>query len=351
MGEVEYGALGERSGALLVRATAPFAQEDVGRSWRLLLVTLTVVLFLHASLFVLSSSAWWAMPLASVALGLVYIRLFIFYHDGMHGAILRRQRLARPIFVGIGYLILAVTSVWQETHDYHHRHNARVIGSSIGSYPVVTLKMWRRMSEEQRKLYLSLRHPMTMIFGYLTVFMVGMTVSPFRRNPRDHWQAPASVVLHLLWLGTWWWLFGFWVAFFAIVFPLFIACGVGSYLFYAQHNFPDVRYFERREWSFDQAAIRSSSMFDMPGWMHWFTGNIGYHHIHHLNHRIPFYRLPEAYAAIPELRSPGRVTWRPSSIRACLSLAVWSGEDERMITYHELRERAPETFASAGVRS
>lgn len=335
-----------RSGPRLVRATMPFARENVALSWAHLSVTLSIVVGLHAALFWLNSRAAWAMPLVSVAIGLIYVRLFIFFHDYLHGAIFRRQWLAKPFMTAIGYLILAVTSVWQETHDYHHRHNARVIGSSIGSYPVVTVKMWKRMSPEQRKGYLTLRNPVTIIMGYLTVFMVGMSASPFKRNPKAHWQAPVAVVVHLLWIATWAVFFGWKLALCAVVLPLFISCALGSYLFFAQHNFPDVKYFERREWTFDQAAIRSSSMFEMPKFLHWLTGNIGYHHIHHLNHRIPFYRLPEVYKAIPELQSPGRVSWRPSSIRACLALAVWDPELGRMITYEELRERAPETFTA-----
>lgn len=333
-----------RSGPRLVRATMPFAKENVALSWLHLAVTLSIVFGLHASMFWLNANAAWAMPLVGIGLGLIYIRLFIFFHDYCHGAIFYRQPLAAPIMAGVGYLILAVTSVWKETHDYHHRHNARVIGSSIGSYPVVTVKMWKRMSEEQRKGYLTLRNPITILLGYFTVFMIGMSISPFKRNPKEHWQAPVAVLVHLAWIATWMYFFGWKMALCAVVLPIAFACAVGSYLFFAQHNFPTVQYFERRQWTFDQAAIRSSSMFEMPKFLHWLTGNIGYHHIHHLNHRIPFYRLPEAYAAVPELQSPGRVSWRPSSIRACLQLAVWDGDEGRMITYKELKERAPETF-------
>jgi omega-6 fatty acid desaturase (delta-12 desaturase) len=77
-------------------------------------------------------------------------------------------------------------------------------------------------------------------------------------------------------------------------------------------------------------------MFEMSAVLHWFTGNIGYHHIHHLNHRIPFYRLPEAMAAIPELQAPGRTSWKPRDVMACLQLAVWDPEQDRMLTYREL---------------
>lgn len=334
------GAL--RTGPRLVRATTPYTRENIGYSWLLLTQTLAVVLGLHVALYFAPT---WLKPFLGAAAGLVYVRLFIFYHDYLHGAQLRRSRLAAVVMGGVGYLVLAVTSVWRESHDYHHRHNARVIGSAIGSYPVVTLKMWKRMSKDQRRAYLTLRHPLNIALGYLTVFMIGMSVSPFRRSPKDHWQAPVAVLVHFAFFITWGLVFGWWMAFCAVVIPSFVSTAMGSYLFFAQHNFPGVRYFERREWTFDEAALRSSSMFDMPKWMHWATGNIGFHHIHHLNHRIPFYRLPEAFAAIPELQQPGRTSWRPSDIRACLELAVWDGEEGRMITYKELRERAPETFA------
>lgn len=341
----ERSRVGEsRMGPRLVRATTPFTHENVAHTWSLLAVTMMVVAALHVGVLVMDRVAPWAMLPLGVLTGLVYVRLFIFYHDFLHGALFRRQPLARWVLGGVGYLILAVTSVWQETHDYHHRHNARVIGSSIGSYPVVTVKMWMRMNATQRRQYRLTRNPVVMALGYLTVFMVGMSASPFRRSPKTHWQAPFAVLVHLAWIATWTVLFGWKAAVCAIVVPMFVACGLGSYLFYAQHNFPEVRYFERREWTFDQAALRSSSMFEMPRWMHWLTGNIGYHHIHHLNHRIPFYRLPEAYAAIPELQIPGRVSWRPSSIRACLALAVWDPERQKMMTWQELRAHAPETF-------
>ena len=77
-------------------------------------------------------------------------------------------------------------------------------------------------------------------------------------------------------------------------------------------------------------------MFDMGPVGHWLTGNIGYHHVHHLNHRIPFYRLPEAMAAIPELQNPGRTSWHPREVMGCLRLALWDPEQERMLSFKEV---------------
>lgn len=327
------------SGPRLVRATRRYAVENVGRSRWLLVQTLVVLGVLHAGIFLAPA---WAKPLLSVVAGGVYVRLFIFYHDFLHGAQLTTSWWTRLLMHGVGYLMLTTASVWRQTHDFHHRCNARVIGSGIGSFPVVTRKMWQKMSVKERRLYRALRHPITIFFGYITVFMVGMSIAPFRRDPKTHWQALLALILHvaaIVGVGLW---FGWWQAFCTVVLPLWVSMAAGSYLFYVQHNFPDVTYFERRAWRFDQAAVRSSSMFDMPGWAHWLTGNIGYHHIHHLNHRIPFYRLPDAYDGIEALQDPGRTTWRLRDIRACLSLAVWDAERARMITYEELRAYAAE---------
>jgi omega-6 fatty acid desaturase (delta-12 desaturase) len=113
-----------------------------------------------------------------------------------------------------------------------------------------------------------------------------------------------------------------------------IASILGAYLFYAQHNFPSVDLCEKSEWNYCYAALRSSSFMDTTRLMHWITGNIGYHHVHHLNARIPFYRLPETMAALPELQSPGRTALNPKAIRACFRLKLWDESKRRMVSFN-----------------
>jgi omega-6 fatty acid desaturase (delta-12 desaturase) len=112
--------------------------------------------------------------------------------------------------------------------------------------------------------------------------------------------------------------------------PHFIACAVGSYMFYAQHNFPDVSFNDAAGWTYEKAAMESSSFMRTNRIMAWFTGNIGYHHIHHLNARIPFYRLPEVLKKIPELQTPKTTSLNPMDIIRCLRLKVWDVESQRM---------------------
>ena len=322
-----------RDGAELNRATKPFVAEDRAKTWRLLLTTLAVIGALHATTIL---APWLALKLASsVLVGLVYVRLFIFFHDYMHGAIGRDSRAMSVVMSVVGFLIMTVKSVWKETHNYHHKHNSKLIGSSIGSYPLLTTRMYKVLPKQKRVAYRIARHPLTISLGYIPVFMIGMTLSPFFRDKKRHWGGPIALVLHLAGVALSVWALGWTTGLLVTVLPVATVTGVGAYLFYAQHNFPDMQLKGRRDWDYTYAALHSSSMFDMGPIGHWLTGNIGYHHVHHLNHRIPFYRLPEAMAAIPELQNPGRTTWKPKDVWACLSLALWDPEQERMISFRE----------------
>lgn len=322
-----------RTGPELVRASNAFAREDGARTWRLL----AVALLAYAAAFATAAFAPW-LPVrlvAAVVAGLVIVRLFIFYHDYLHGAVLQQSLAGKLIMHAVGYWTLNGPSVWKQTHDYHHKHTAKIVGASIGSFPVVTLDMWRILTPAQKRAYRLVRHPLNMVFGYFTVFVMGMCLGAFRRDPRRHYDGVLSLLVHFGGMALVGLTLGWETAVIAVFLPQFLTSGVGSYLFYAQHNFPGMQLKDRQEWEFSFAATRSSSMFDMSPAMHWFTGNIGYHHVHHLNHRIPFYRLPEAMAALPELQDPGRTSWRPADILACLRLKVWDAAHGRMLTFEE----------------
>ena len=327
------GDLQERQGAELIKATGPFEVEQRWRSWRLLLETLAVLAGLLG--LVCAVHSWPVQVLAGLLAGLMQVRLFIFYHDAMHGAIFRKDPLGQAIMSGVGFYLLMVRSVWKETHDYHHQHNARKFDSWIGTFPILTVAMAQQFPSGKMRVYRIFRHRLTILAGSLTMALIGMVVSPFLRKPGRHWTGLLAVVLHVaLFLGV---LYGWgWVsALCAVSLPYALSMAIGSYLFYAQHNFPDLRLAQRDQWSYTEATLHASSMFEMSPLMHWFTGNIGFHHVHHLNHRIPFYRLREAMQAIPELQNPGRTSWRLRDIRACLDLYVWDPDQARMLTYAE----------------
>ena len=199
---------------------------------------------------------------------------------------------------------------------------------------MVTTDMWRQLTRIQKLGYKIYRHPLTVLFAYFTVFGVGMCVQPFLRNPRKNWDSLLSLVVNVAASVALIWFAGFPMFFFAYFLPLFVATATGAYLFYAQHDFPEINVQPRESWEFTRSALESSSFMDLSPLMHWFTGNIGYHHVHHLNPGIPFYRLPEAMAAIPELREPlGKTSLRPRDIRACFAAKLWDPAQGKMVGY------------------
>ena len=173
--------------------------------------------------------------------------------------------------------------------------------------------------------------------GYLFVFIIGMCLNSFISNKGRHWDSLITLVVHAAMGWAAWFFFGWQGLVFAFFLPFLVTFALGSYLFYAQHNFEGMHLKPRDKWSYTDAAIESASYMKTGPVMAWLTGNIGYHHVHHLNPGIPFYRLPEAMAAIPELQAPGTTTWRLRDIAACLRLAVWSDSLQRMLTWRELR--------------
>jgi omega-6 fatty acid desaturase (delta-12 desaturase) len=176
------------------------------------------------------------------------------------------------------------------------------------------------------------RHPLTILFGYVFIFLHGMCLYPSVTKLREHYDCLVAFVLHILIAVGITWAFGWTALLLTVIMPHFIACAIGSYLFYAQHNFPEVSFNDKAGWTYEKAALESSSFMKTGAIMGWFTANIGYHHIHHLNARIPFYRLPEAVAGITELQAPKTTSLHPLEIIRCLRLKVWDVEAQRMVS-------------------
>jgi omega-6 fatty acid desaturase (delta-12 desaturase) len=287
------------------------------------------------------SGTLWGFHLAgkimcSILAGLLMLRLFVIYHDQQHHAILPKSRLAEWMMRVYGVLSLSPSSIWRSSHNYHHKHNSKLRSAHIGSFPVMTRAEYLKSSRSIRFQYLFMRHPLTILFGYVFVFLWGMCVYPFINQPREHRDCLISVIVHLCLGVALVYFFGWTALLLTLVVPHFIASAIGTYLFYAQHNFPTVSFYDRAGWAYEKAALESSSFMKTGPVMGWFTANIGYHHIHHLNARIPFYRLPEVFHSLPELRTPKTTSLHIADIVRCLRLKVWDVEAQRMIGLREV---------------
>jgi acyl-lipid omega-6 desaturase (Delta-12 desaturase) len=311
----------------IIRHSALYAREQRSRSWGHFLSTLATVAGLVATICLFDSVAV-RIP-TSLVLGLVLVRVFIIYHDVQHGTILKGSRLAAALMYLYGLFVLNPPSIWSRSHEHHHRIVGRVYGSSIGSFPVMTRETWNGSTRLERLRYVVQRHPVTIACGYLTIFLYGMCVRSFVTDQRQHFDSAIAITLHaaaIVLLAV----FAPALMLYLVLVPMTVACGLGAYLFYAQHNYPLVRIMTRTDWSYLGAALSSSSYMRMGPIMRWFTGNIGFHHVHHVNARIPFYRLPEAMAGIAELQAPGTTSLSPREIWKCLRLRFWCGELGRM---------------------
>ena len=316
-------------GKQLILATKQFANEIRWKSW---FHTISSLLLLTGLLIATATiSNIWGRIVCSILSAMLLSRCFIIFHDYQHHTILPKSPFAKFLFTIFGVYMITPPNIWKRSHDHHHNHNAKLFSVSIGSFPIMTKQKFMEASKMDRFIYLSVRHPLNMFFAYFTTFMYGICIQSFLSNPRKHWDSLAVLIIHFSFaiflivnFGWLTWLLTFFL-------PFFLSHMLGSYLFYAQHNFPEVVFRNNVEWSYSNAALESSSYMAMNPILEWITANIGYHHIHHLNSRIPFYRLPEAMAKIPELQKVNITTLKPRDIIACLRLKLWDPDLNKMI--------------------
>jgi acyl-lipid omega-6 desaturase (Delta-12 desaturase) len=325
-----------RSGKELILATKPFAKEIPWKSWYHTFSTFFLLIAALAGTYF--APYIWAKILCSIFSALLLARCFMIFHDFQHHSILRKSHLANFIFTVFGMYILTPASIWKRSHDHHHNNNSKLYSASIGSFPIMTKEKFLEASDKDKRIYLAVRHPLTIVFAYFTMFLYGMCLQSFLSSPRRHWDSLAVLILHIgaaIFLAVY---FGPLTWFLTLFLPLFIVHMLGAYLFYAQHNFPGVRFRSNIEWCYEHAALESSSYMAMNPFMQWVTANIGFHHIHHINSKIPFYRLPEAMAKIPELQKATVTRITPSEVIKCLRLKLWDAQQNKMITLAEIKK-------------
>jgi len=318
-----------RSGKELVMATKEFAKENRQVSW-LHLVTTLILLAFFLTVSLLKVNLFIRIGCSLVA-SLLIVRMFIIYHDYLHRTILQKSPLAKIIMTVYGILVLNPPSIWKRSHDYHHKHNSKFLSANIGSYPIMTKAKYLKSTPGEKFIYLAVRHPFTILFGYIFMFIYGMCIQSFIANPKLHKDALIALIVHgmIIVLVAY---FGGWLSLVLGIFvPFFISSAIGAYLFYAQHNFPGVQFKNNEDWTYFSAAMDSSSFMVMNPVLRWLTGNIGYHHIHHINAHIPFYRLRETMRKMPEFQSAKKTSLNPFEINRCLNLKVWDADKMQMV--------------------
>src|SRR5438477_2840686 len=227
-----------RSGQELIRATKLYASDKSLRSWWCVLSTAFLLLVSFVG------TLWNFHPvgkvLCSVLAGLLMLRLFVIYHDQQHYAILPRSRVAETLMRLFGIYALSPSSVWRSSHNHHHNHNSKLRGSHIGSFPIMTKEQFLKTPKSKRIKYLFMRHPLTILFGYLFIFLQGMCLYPFYNDRKDHFDCLVAFLVHVAIGVSLAYFLGWQALILTQTIPHFIACAIGTYFFYAQHNFKDV---------------------------------------------------------------------------------------------------------------
>lgn len=319
----------------LLSATMHFTQEHKYLSWYYFLSTAFLMSFAFYGTYWFSTA--FGKIISGLLAGLLTSRMFVIYHDYHHEAILRKSTPAKILMTLFGLLTLAPTSIWTETHQHHHTHNSKFSRMVIGSFPTISTVTYQESTKGQRFWYLLLRHPLLILFAYIPIFLVSFCLWPFFENPKKYFDCGLAALLHGAIAWVLYQLGGWTAVAYSLLYPSLIMFAVGGYIFYAQHNFPSVVLREADKWDYLDAALNSSSFIKMNRIMRWFTANIGYHHIHHVNSRIPFYRLDEAMNNLIELQNPRCTSLSPLEIWKCLRLKLWDEEQTKMVTLEEYK--------------
>jgi len=316
----------------------PYMTSSYGKAFFQLFSTLALYALGWYLMYRSLAVSYWLTLLIAIPTTGFLVRLFIFQHDCGHGSFFpsRKANDAAGFFLGV--LMLTPYKYWRRTHAIHHGGSGDLDRRSFGDIETLTVEEYLALSPIKRLGYRVYRNLFVLLaIGPAFQFLIK------HRFPYDipkSWKREWSSVMwtNLVAVGLFlvaWKLIGV-KAFLMVQLPLTLMAGAaGMWLFYIQHQFEDTYWERHEEWSFHKAGIEGSSFYDLGPILHWFTGNIGYHHIHHLASRVPNYKLRKCFKDLPELHQV-TVLSIPKSLH-CATLKLWDEEIKTLVGFRHLK--------------
>jgi acyl-lipid omega-6 desaturase (Delta-12 desaturase) len=280
---------------------------------------------------------WLTLLLAIPAAGFL-VRLFMIQHDCGHGAFFRRSAINDWVGRVLGVATLTPYDYWKRNHIVHHATSGNLDRRGVGDIETLTVAEYRARSLLGRVYYRIYRNAIVM-FGigpaYLFLLQHRLPFLQMRAGWRPWASTMATNVAIALAVATMIRLVGT-GPFLLVHLPIILlAASMGVWLFYVQHQFENVKWTRDADWVQREAALSGSSYYDLPVVLRWFTANIGIHHVHHLNSRIPFYRLPQILHDHPELKKIGRLTILQSL--GGVRLTLWCESRNKLVSFADTR--------------
>ena len=323
--------------AQLQAAVAPFGRPRTGRAAIELIQTFVPYFALSALMIVLARRGHLAMAVGlSVPAAAFLVRIFIIFHDCCHGSFFPSRRANRIVGYATGLLTLTPFEKWQRSHAEHHATAGDLDRRGAGDVWTLTVSEYLAAPRWKRIFYRVFRNPFVMLgLGPGLLFVLENRLPPrggTRRERLSVHYTNAGIALILvaahLTVGL--------PAYLMTQGPTFLlAASAGVWLFYVQHQFEDVYWARRPEWEPMKAALEGSSYYKLPLVLQWVTGNIGLHHVHHIQPRVPFYNLPRCQREVPAFQAVPPLTLRRSL--HSLRLRLVDEGQRRMVSWAEVK--------------
>ena len=294
-----------------------------------------------AMYFLVDVSFWLVLPLAIVN-AFFLVRIFIIQHDCGHQSFTASRKANNIIGAASSFLTFLPFRYWAKNHNYHHGHNG-ILGENrdLGDINTLTVEEFSELSRFGKIKYMIFRSaPVLFVLGPLFYIFYNNRFPIIRLkgwevvNRSLLWNNILLLTIHstlIFFLG--------WQAFLLVHFPILVAFGtIAIWFFYVQHQHETTYKQWKDKWDYILAAVQGSSYYKLPRLMHWLTGNIGYHHIHHLNPLVPNYQLARCHHENPVLDQVANKITFWQSLR-CVFNKLWDEEQQRMISFREYFKR------------